>query len=477
MSQTSQDFSVLDNISRARLNMIESQIRAGGVTSRKVLAAMAGVQREIFIENPDGALAYAEIDAKVQNSDRCLLNPLLLARLIDAADIHDGDLVLDIGCANGYSTAILADLVNIGTVIGLEVDESLIAQANHLLEMLGKSNIVIEQGNLNEGYPPQAPYDVIIINGASAIPPNVLEEVFVPQLRMNGRFVGVFDDSGDIKGEAWRWTKTESGVLYETLFDARPPILPGFESLPISFKFPGIKPKESFVNPKPELSPVENDGQQGESKWQENEKKLPLASESDGESKEAGLPAETTKTEKNTMNIFSKLPKESEEKLEKKSHLAKEQKAEKVSKNNMSFATTSSKAKDLETSLKKESSLEKELKIPATKVSEQESPQLKTETKPAIEALEPSSPSKKEEDLASPSQSGWSSPKVLTKNINSFMKQEKKEKKTSPPSWSPQQKENHTSAIKPQSSNNSIVKTQTTKKENKPLKDESGDGI
>lgn len=251
-------FSVLDNVSKARVNMVESQIRAGGTTNPLVLQAMSKLPRENFIKTPEGALAYAEMDGRLEQTDsdspRYLLNPPLLARLIDAAGIHDGDLVLDIGCANGYSSAILSDLVGIGTVIGLESDSNLVAQATQQLENLGKDNVVITQSKLLEGYAKQGPYDVILLNGASAIEPKVLESIFIPQLREQGRFVGIFDDGGDIKGVAWRWTKTKDGVRYEALFDARAPILPSFEALKMPFRFPGIVTKKPSLNLEDKLS-------------------------------------------------------------------------------------------------------------------------------------------------------------------------------------------------------------------------------
>ncbi len=318
MSEAASEISALDNISKARLNMIENQVRAGGMTNRKVLAAMARLPRENFVKTPEGALAYAEVDAKLDNikldnnsSDRFLLSPPLLARLIDAAGIHDGDLVLDIGCANGYSTAILSDLVGIGTVVGLESDEGLAARASQQLEILGKNNVVIVRGSLIEGYPQQGPYDVIILNGASAITPKMLESIFIPQLRMNGRFVGVYDDGGDIKGVAWRWTKTEQGVRYEALFDARTAILPSFDALAVPFRFPGIEVKnpslniqQSLLSDKPPKQKQEQTQEQTqEQKWNEEESKEISAKSSRStsvesrESSSAGSHVGTTQTE------------------------------------------------------------------------------------------------------------------------------------------------------------------------------------
>ncbi len=307
MSSTS---SHMDNFRYARVNMIESQIRAGGVTNSQVIAAMADLPRESFVPSEQGLLAYAEVDAPLPVSDggvRYLLSPPLLARLVDAAGIHEGDLVLDIGCASGYSTAILAQLVGMGTVVGLEKDEALAEQATRMLARLDLDNTVIIVDDLAQGYPAQGPYNVILLNGASARPPDELAELFASQLSVGGRFVGVFDDGGDIKGQAWRFTKKgdqkEGQIVRSVLFDARAPILPGFEAKPSEFRFPGIskKPQQEEISAKSEGSSPPEEG--ATENWpQENEKKTlevssPKPMPSSGESKEAGgLPEETIPT-------------------------------------------------------------------------------------------------------------------------------------------------------------------------------------
>ena len=294
----------MDNFTRARLNMIESQIRAGGVTNKQVIAAMADLPRESFVPSEQGLLAYAETDAALSTGDakeaRYLLSPPLLARLVDAAGIHEGDLVLDIGCASGYSTAILAQLVGMGTVVGLEKDAALAEQATHMLERLDLDNTVIIMDRLDEGYPAQGPYNVILLNGASARPPEDLAALFAAQLSDGGRFVGVFDDGGDIKGQAWLFTKNGDEITRAVLFDARAPILPGFEAQPTGFRFPGIskKPTLEEISAKPNESSTSQ--QSAQENWQQDsenktlEPKSPAPQPSSGASGEiAGSSAET----------------------------------------------------------------------------------------------------------------------------------------------------------------------------------------
>ena len=299
----------MDNFTRARLNMIESQIRAGGVTNKQVIAAMADLPRESFVPSEQGLLAYAETDAALSAGDakeaRYLLSPPLLARLVDAAGIHEGDLVLDIGCASGYSTAILAQLAGMGTVVGLEKDAALAEHATHMLERLDLDNTVIIMDRLDEGYPAQGPYNVILLNGASARPPEDLAALFADQLSDGGRFVGVFDDGGDIKGQAWLFTKNGDEITRAVLFDARAPILPGFEAQPTGFRFPGIskKPTLEEISAKPNESSTSQQAasqQSAQENWQQDsenktlEPKSPAPQPSSGASGEiAGSPAET----------------------------------------------------------------------------------------------------------------------------------------------------------------------------------------
>ena len=246
----------MDNFTRARLNMIESQIRAGGVTNARVIEAMAVLPRENFVPVERGLLAYAEADAPVSSlsvakPQRYLLSPPLLARLTDAVDIHEGDLILDIGCASGYSTAVLAQLVGMGTVVGLEEDAALAEQARAMLERLDLDNTVIITHRLDKGYPAQGPYNVIFLNGASARPPRDLAALFADQLSEGGRCIGVFDDGGDIKGRAWLMIKKGDEMIYKDLFDARAPILPGFEAPTTGFHFPGLAEKAKKVEEVP----------------------------------------------------------------------------------------------------------------------------------------------------------------------------------------------------------------------------------
>ncbi|MFQ6018971.1 MAG: protein-L-isoaspartate O-methyltransferase, partial [Kiloniellaceae bacterium] len=136
-----------------------------------------------------------------------------------------GDIVLDIGCGPGYSTAILARLS--ATVVALESDTELAAKANRILADLGIDNAVVVEGPLTEGYPKQAPYNVIVLGGAVAEIPAAISD----QLADGGRLVTVVRNATAV-GQATLTQRSGEVVSSRGLFDAASPLLPGFEVEP-----------------------------------------------------------------------------------------------------------------------------------------------------------------------------------------------------------------------------------------------------
>jgi protein-L-isoaspartate(D-aspartate) O-methyltransferase len=212
----------------ARSNMVDSQLRTNKVTDREVVEAFETVPRELFVPDHLRGIAYVDEDLPIGNG-RYLVEPMVLARLLQAAEIEPSDIVLDVGCGAGYSTAVLARLA--GTVVGLEGDPALAAQAGERLAKQEIENAVIVEGNPRDGYAKQAPYNVIVIAGAVADLPSSLTD----QLAEGGRLVTVkLDDSG--VGRAMI-ARRDGGVLSDRmLFDASTPVLTGFERKP-SFAF------------------------------------------------------------------------------------------------------------------------------------------------------------------------------------------------------------------------------------------------
>jgi protein-L-isoaspartate(D-aspartate) O-methyltransferase len=202
----------------ARFNMVEAQIRPSNVTDQRVLAAMNAVAREKFVPRGVVALAYADVPVEVAPG-RYLLDPRSFAKLVQLAGIEAGDRVLDVGCATGYSSAVLARLS--AEVVALEQDADLVRAASQLLaNPVGKVEVV--QGALIEGVKDQAPYDVIFVNGAIEQVPDTL----LSQLAEGGRLVTVLKDG---QSRAWLFLKENGQIGKRPDFDADVPVLAGFK--------------------------------------------------------------------------------------------------------------------------------------------------------------------------------------------------------------------------------------------------------
>lgn len=205
----------------ARLAMVNSQIRPNDVTDHRIQDAMADIPRERFLPKSQAAKAYADIEAKVADG-RYMLTPRDLAKLIQAADIRRSDVVLDVACGRGYSTAVLARMAE--TVVGLEQkDLGLAEKATSALNAIEADNAVIVDGDLSKGVPGQGPFDVIVVNGAVAEP----AQAWLDQLAVGGRLAVIVRD-GTV-GQARIYTKAQNSVGDRNVFDTTAPYLPGFE--------------------------------------------------------------------------------------------------------------------------------------------------------------------------------------------------------------------------------------------------------
>ncbi|MEX0924208.1 MAG: protein-L-isoaspartate O-methyltransferase [Rhodovibrionaceae bacterium] len=209
------------DFSTARLNMVESQIRTNKVTDARILDALETVPRETYVPENRRGVCYIDEDLAI-GGGRYLMEPMVLARLLQEARIGKEDVVLDVGCATGYSCAVLSKLA--ATVVGVECDAALAEQANRVLSEEGIDNAVVIQGPLGDGYPKQAPYNVIILEGAVAeVPPAIRD-----QLADGGRLVAVIRHD-EAMGRAILMQRSGDVVSSRILFDAATPSLPGFE--------------------------------------------------------------------------------------------------------------------------------------------------------------------------------------------------------------------------------------------------------
>ena len=217
------------DFTRQRRSMVESQLRPNRVTDGRILSAMASLPRERFVPERMSLLAYMDESVEVLRAKdaapaRYLLAPMVLAKLLELASVQPEDKVLDIGCATGYSTAVLAPLAR--SVIGVEPEPELAEAARRNLRALAIDNATIVEGALAEGAPKDGPYDVILLNGAvEEIPQSVLV-----QLGEGGKLVAIIASGpNDLRpGKGTLFVKNNgdaSGVPY---FDAGAKTLPGF---------------------------------------------------------------------------------------------------------------------------------------------------------------------------------------------------------------------------------------------------------
>ncbi len=212
----------MTDFAAARRMMVDGQVRTADVTDPRLLAAMLELPRERFFPEDKAALAYLDLDVPVSEAGgtvRCLLKPMVLAKLIQAAGIAATDRVLDVGCATGYSTALLARLV--GSVVGLEEDPVLARRATEALAPAGLTNATIVTGPLTRGWPQEGPYDLIVLQGSTEIVPVALFD----QLKDGGRLVCVL---GRSPGKAMLYRRIEGELSGRPVFDAAAALLPGF---------------------------------------------------------------------------------------------------------------------------------------------------------------------------------------------------------------------------------------------------------
>jgi protein-L-isoaspartate(D-aspartate) O-methyltransferase len=215
--------------STARQKMVDGQVRTNDVTDHRIIDAMMAVPREAFVSEGLRAIAYLDRDLDVGGEvRRYLLAPQLTGKLLQAAGITASDNVLVVGCATGYLAALAARLG--AKVTATESDSALVTRGQGILTQLGLANVTVKAGAPAQGDPANAPFDVIILNGATEIAP----ESLFGQLGEGGRLVGVFAKTHPAR--AMIVTRSHGDFGNRVLFDAAAPVLPGLERVP-GFEF------------------------------------------------------------------------------------------------------------------------------------------------------------------------------------------------------------------------------------------------
>ncbi|MEX2453765.1 MAG: protein-L-isoaspartate O-methyltransferase [Rhodospirillaceae bacterium] len=201
--------------------MVDTQIRTNKVTDERVLRAMAEIPREDFVPPGRAGLAYIDEDIDVGNG-RFLLEPMVFARMLQAAAVTEDDFVLNIGCGTGYSAMVLGRLAR--AVVALESDPAMARSASENLSSANQDNVVVEVGPLVKGWPDQAPYDLILFSGAVEHVPDAI----TAQLVEGGRLCAIVR-RGIGNGSVKLMVKAGGAISGRTLFDASSPVLAEFE--------------------------------------------------------------------------------------------------------------------------------------------------------------------------------------------------------------------------------------------------------
>lgn len=209
----------MTDFTAARTTMVDCQVRPSDVTKYPIIDALLTVPREEFVPSAKRSVAYVgeHIDL---GGNSVLLDARTFAKMLDEINIQKNELVLDLGCGFGYSTAVIAKLAE--AVVGVQADEAMAKDASDLLSSVGADNAMVEFGELAKGAPKHGPYCVIFLQGAAEqIPDEILQ-----QLKPGGRIVAIRQSDG--LGQCKIGYKQGVRVDWRNAFSATAPILPGF---------------------------------------------------------------------------------------------------------------------------------------------------------------------------------------------------------------------------------------------------------
>ena len=212
---------------RARQMMVESQVRPADVTDARILAAMRALPRERFVPAGIRSLAYGDLELEVAPG-RVLMRPRDLAKLVQELAPRGSERALEIAGATGYGAAVLAACC--ADVTTLDPDAQLSFAAQAALQSAGVVNVHTVSTAPSDGWSDGKPYDLILLNGAA----EVIPQLWFEQLAPGGR-LGVIVRNGPA-GSARIYTRSGDTFGYRVAFDAAPPVAPGL-ARPPSFAF------------------------------------------------------------------------------------------------------------------------------------------------------------------------------------------------------------------------------------------------
>tara|TARA_S200000501_G_scaffold322865_1_gene319113 strand:+ start:1084 stop:1809 length:726 start_codon:yes stop_codon:yes gene_type:complete len=220
------------NYQLARQNMVDNQIRTNRVTDIKIISAMIDLPRERFVPEIYAEIAYVDTVIETAN-ERHLVAPMVLARLIQEAEVSSEDLVQVIGCGTGYAAAILSNMSK--AVILVEDDPEVCKKAEALFVELGLDNVLVFKTDLVNGCKNQAPFNIIMICGAVEEIPTKL----INQLSEGGRIitiVSVPEGTSYSTSKATIFTKYHGKLVGKEIFEVNTPKIKNFNKDKV-FKF------------------------------------------------------------------------------------------------------------------------------------------------------------------------------------------------------------------------------------------------
>jgi protein-L-isoaspartate(D-aspartate) O-methyltransferase len=218
-----EEFNLMKDFDTRRTMMVDTQIRPSDVTKFPIIDAMLHVPRERFVPATARDIAYMGEHIAL-GQGRVVLDPRVLAKMLDALDIQPDELVLDLGCGLGYSSAIVARLAE--AVVAVEENEDMAAEAEAMLSETNADNVAVIVGPLTQGAAKHGPYDAILLQGGVEEIPTEISD----QLKDGGRMAAIFMEGA--LGTCRIAHKTGGRLNWRDAFNATAPVLPGFARQP-----------------------------------------------------------------------------------------------------------------------------------------------------------------------------------------------------------------------------------------------------
>lgn len=215
---------------KMRSNMVKGQLLPNGVINSRLVRAFTEIPRELFVTEHDQGLAYSDAILKIA-PHRSLLKPLVLGRLLQAAELEPFFKILDVAPSTGYGAALLS--YSVRSIIAVEEDEMLFEKLTKNIETLNIPSIHPVHRPLRQGMADEAPYDVIIIEGAI----EQIAQGLVDQLKEGGKLLTVESKGAEGFMQAVCYNKVDSYATKRPLFECEAQPLQAFNKDYQDFQF------------------------------------------------------------------------------------------------------------------------------------------------------------------------------------------------------------------------------------------------